>query len=192
MKKNLRIAGNVIFAVIMGFALIAGVFAIKSKMDGGIPDIAGHKLYIIMSGSMEPVLGTGSIVGVKPVKPDQILQGDIITFQDPQDNSHTITHRVVGIKMENGVLSFETRGDANNAADPKWAPAGGVIGKVGFHLPYVGYLMEFAKSKNGIVVFVILPGLVLLVTELTRLYKMLIKLSTGEVKAAPENKKLKT
>lgn len=171
-KKNLNALGNLIFISIIVFTLVISFFIVKSKINGGSPNIAGNKFYIVLSGSMKPVFDAGSIVAVKTVNPKVITAGDIITFKDQRDRNRIITHRVVDIKKENGSLFFITKGDANDAKDSSLVPAGNVIGKANFWLPYAGYAVNFTKSKKGIFILLIVPGMLYIISELISIYKL--------------------
>jgi signal peptidase len=171
-KKAINIFGNIIFASILLITLFVGFYVVKSKLDGGVPMVAGNKLYIVLSGSMAPVFDAGSLVGVKDILPEEVEVGDIVTFQDPADAERVITHRVLEIKENNGALSFVTKGDANDAQDPELIPEENILGRVSFSIPYIGYLTEFTRSKKGIVLLLIIPGVIFIATELVNLFKL--------------------
>lgn len=59
-----------------------------------------------------------------------------------------------------------TRGDANEDADPFIVPAENVVGKIWFHVPYLGYVIRFVKTPLGFLLTLCLPGLVLVVMEM--------------------------
>ena len=42
---------------------------------------------------------------------------------------------------------FITKGDANKTEDPVPAEASQIIGRVVFHLPYLGYVIHFLKAR---------------------------------------------
>src|SRR5690606_13199376 len=110
---------------------------------GGPPTLAGHQMYIVLSGSMSPAFDAGSLVFVKPVAAGEIQVGEIVTFRNPGDGEVVVTHRVVSVEETDEGIAFKTKGDANNIEDPELLPAGNVIGIVKFALPYMGYLMNF-------------------------------------------------
>lgn len=58
---------------------------------------------------------------------------------------------------------YETKGDNNNGPDLKPVLAENVIGKYGnITVPYVGYLLNYANSKAGAALLLIIPGICLL------------------------------
>ena len=80
----------------------------------GLPRAFGVEPMIVKSGSMEPVISTGSLTYINRRFPvEQIQIGDIIAYQ--AGNGVEILHRVVAIDRQNS--SIRTKGDANDSED---------------------------------------------------------------------------
>ena len=128
----------------------------------------GWSVDAILSGSMEPELKVGAVVITRPVDEEEIKTGDIITFYSPLSEQLT-SHRVIAAE---GGLSFyfQTKGDANEDADPFSVPSENVIGKVVFHIPYLGYVAQFVKTPFGFLLTLCLPGLIIVVMELRNIW----------------------
>lgn len=110
--------------------------------------LLGFRTYCVQSGSMEPVLKTGSMIFAR--KPEDIRVGDIVTFQKWDV---PVTHRVV--KIQNDM--YFTKGDANERADQGSVQRRELLGKIaelpggGYCVPYIGYIQTiFLKWKWGI------------------------------------------
>jgi signal peptidase I len=121
----------------------------------------GWRIDAVNSGSMEPELRVGSVVIIKPVDPETIVVGDIITYRIPSIDNTMVTHRVIEIKQSTS-LYFQTRGDANLKADPFIVSGSDLIGKLWVNIKGLGPFIEFLKTIYGFVLTVILPGIVLL------------------------------
>ncbi|MBW7571637.1 signal peptidase I [Caproiciproducens faecalis] len=169
--KILKTVGNVFFALLMVLIAFMLFFMVRSKMTGGAPKIAGHYMLVVLSGSMSPQFDTGSVAFVKPVDTGEIKKGDIITFKGFAGSDQMTTHRVVGINQTPNGLEFLTKGDANRTNDPDPIPGKNLIGKVSFTLPYLGYFMNFAQTKNGLLLLIIVPGALLLFFECRSLFQ---------------------
>jgi signal peptidase I len=126
--------------------------------------------YVVMSGSMEPKLKVGSVVIVHSAS--QYSVGDIVSFTPPGKTKDTVTHRIV--KAEDGVYS--TKGDANEEADLWQISNKNIVGKTEFVIPYLGYLVEFAKKPQGFIFFIIIPATIIVYEELRSIKKELAKL----------------
>lgn len=168
-----RVAGNVVTVVLLIMLFSLSFFLIQSRINEGTPTIAGYKMFVVLSGSMSPAFDTGSLVFVKPTEPLEIVENDIITFSSAADANRLTTHRVVGINRENG-LSFITRGDANDVNDPSPVPAENLVGRVTGSIPYVGYLFGFAQTRQGLILLIFVPGLLILLFEFRKIFGYLV------------------
>ncbi len=166
-----KIIGNMIF----GIMLLVVVFLLFSlayvRVSGGPPAIAGHQMYIVLSGSMNPAFDAGSMVFVKPTNPREINKGEIITYRGLGDRQQLVSHRVVSVNHTEDGITFTTKGDANDVPDPNPLPARNLVGKVVLAIPYLGYFMNFAQTKQGVIILVLIPAAILLVFELGNIYK---------------------
>jgi signal peptidase I len=179
----LRLAGNIITALLLIIMVGLSFFLIQSRINGGAPTIAGYQMYVVLSGSMNPAFDTGSVVFVKSTEPTEIVEGDIITFSSSGDATRLTTHRVIGINLSNG-LNFITKGDANNINDPSPVPAENVVGRVTGSVPYIGYLFGFAQTRQGLILLIFIPGLFLIIMELRRLFKYMVEAKVEQLKGS--------
>lgn len=160
MKGILKVVSNIVTSLLF-VMLICAVFAvIISKASGGEANLFGYQFKTVLSGSMEPNIQTGSVIAVRQTKGQpRFEKGDVVTYKAKDDI--LITHRIVKVKG-NG-KQYITKGDHNNAADPDPVPAGNIVGEyTGYTMPYLGYAMNFAASKEGNALLLILPGLLLI------------------------------
>ncbi len=131
--------------------------------------------FIVQSGSMEPELKLGSAIVIWP-KSNRIVspidfapkfqKDEIISFRQGKE---TFTHRIVGVEQNQGKIFYQTKGDANPAADIEKVPEENVIGKVVFSLPYFGYFIAFVKTKTGYITLIIIPATIIVYTELLKI-----------------------
>jgi signal peptidase len=170
-KKGLVATGNIVFIVFIVMMMCLVGLMIKGKLDGGVPKLGPYALYIVLSGSMNPQFDTGSLIAVKDAAPKDIKAGDIITFKTTDDAKMIITHRVMAINNVNGKLNFITKGDANDARDEAPVTEDRLIGQAVYWIPNVGYVTEFAKTKKGVFMMIIIPGALVLGGEILKLYR---------------------
>jgi signal peptidase len=131
----------------------------------------GWRVDAVFSGSMEPEIMVGSIIVTRAVEAETIKVGEIITFNSPLSEIPT-THRVVSVG-KGSELRFQTKGDANEDADPVTIPAQNVMGKVCFHVPYLGYVSQFTKTPLGFILLLCVPGLTIMVMEIRNVRRVL-------------------
>ena len=105
------------------------------------------RAHSVLSGSMEPRLPIGSVAITERVRTSSLQVGDVITFREPENPDHLITHRIASIRKTAGRLHYETKGDANDSKDP-WSVSlrGQSSYRVVAHVPYVGYVVTAVRD----------------------------------------------
>lgn len=132
-RKGICFVINTFFAVLLICVIGVGVL-------WGL----GIKPYIVLSGSMEPVIWTGSLVFVdEKYNYDDVKVGDVIAFKS---GDVSVTHRVLNIN-ENGEI--ETKGDNNDVSDGFSVSKDNFKGLSKFWIPKLGYMVNFLQSRRG-------------------------------------------
>lgn len=162
LKKIGKIVSNLITFLLFLLLILMLFLVISSKAAGGEPQIFGYQLKTVLSGSMEPGIQTGSIIVVKPGGDlTRFKEGDVITFKE--EENMLITHRITEVIKSGEHVMYRTKGDNNNAEDMNPVLSENVVAEyAGITIPYVGYFIDFAKSKNGSALLLILPGILLI------------------------------
>ncbi len=177
--KKIKTFSSFIYWVLLVSVLLIGLVAATSAFN--LP--GSYKIYAVQSGSMEPTIKTGSIVIIKPES--SYNRGDVVTFKDPQFPDATVTHRIFDVKQLNDQTVFITKGDANNAPDENPSSENQVVGREILAIPYLGYPIGFARTKNGFILLIIIPSTIIIYSELIN-----IKNETGKLIAAKKKRKL--
>lgn len=169
-KKIFDILSSILLLFLGLFIVYMLVFMFTNTKSNEPPTIFNHQIYIVQSNSMSPTFKTGSLLVIKHVDKDSISVGDIVTYRKNNDSLST-THRVVEIIDENNNRQFVTRGDANNMNDPVPVDEDDVLGKVTLFIPLLGYVMSFIRTKQGIILVIVIPALILMITQVIELFK---------------------
>jgi signal peptidase len=144
-----RTAGLLTGLAVLGAVAYVGLF------------VAGYRPVVVYSGSMEPGLGVGALAFVEDIPSEQVRVGDVITFSDPYQPGRLVTHRVVEtVERPEGGLAYRTKGDANLDRDPWTIALPDGAGRLAFDVPYFGYALWYAKTRE------VRTGLILLVSGL--------------------------
>ncbi len=175
MWVTLKWIGRVVIYLLLAFFILMVYFGVSTRIFGGPPAIFGREMYVVLSGSMEPGIHVGSVIFDTPnVDVSKLAVGDVITFKNPDDPSMMITHRIRNVYHHGSQLEFRTKGDANNATDPFLVPSQNVIAQYdNFTIPYIGYYLEFVKTKLGMGLMLIVPGALLIITQMISLVRTL-------------------
>ena len=151
-----RLAKSVVTIVLM-LAILVAILAFL------LPSLFSGRLAVIYSSSMQPAMPKGSLVMANAADPATIEVGDIIAFHPPDNPDITVSHRVIEV-IGGESLSFQTKGDAAGEADSYTVPAENLVGKVAWHIPYVGYplheIRQFAHSPWGLFLLIALPAMI--------------------------------
>jgi len=168
--------------------LITIVVVVASLLIVSVLPIPGNiKSYVVLSGSMEPSIKTGSVVFIKP---DSLYkQGDVITFGQSSKTQAPITHRIIETKVVNGTQVFMTKGDANNTADIAQIPKSDIQGKVFLTIPFLGYAVNFAKTRNGFILIILIPAVYIIIEQIIKIVKELSKKEGDKEQPQQENEK---
>lgn len=126
--------------VLTTLIIVVGVIFIGLYIFGITP-------YVVLSGSMEPTIKTGSLCFInKHVKYEKIKEKDIIGFKS--DNV-LVTHRVDSITDE----GFITKGDNNDNQDGGVVTKSNYVGKNIFWIPGLGYGIKLVQTTKGKIIF---------------------------------------
>ncbi|MBI5161756.1 MAG: signal peptidase I [Micrococcales bacterium] len=143
---------------LLGFVLLLAALVI------GVPAVSGSTPYTIVTASMEPSLPPGTLVVVKPVATADVRIGDVMTYQLKSGRPEVVTHRVIGIQQPDragGKVSFVTKGDANDTADPVVRPVQ-VRGTVWYSIPLIGWVNNVVNGDMRATVIPIAAALLFL------------------------------
>jgi signal peptidase len=125
-------------------------------------DILGRRLYVIMSGSMEPTIMTKQAIITEEVNDPQV--GDVIAFG--KDDFITV-HRIIKVYTEGDKKLYQTKGDNNNAEDKEVVSKDIIKGKVKYILPGVGETILFLQQH--LILLVVAIGALIIIIVIRRL-----------------------
>lgn len=129
-RSMLKGIGFVMLVLCLGIALAIGV----------VPRVLGGAALTVLTGSMQPTYAPGDMVVATPQ--EQYAIGDVVVFQPVSGDPTLVTHRVVAVRASADGAQYVTRGDANTRDDDPIVAAQ-VMGKVRYHVPYIGHLASF-------------------------------------------------
>ncbi|TFD97089.1 signal peptidase I SipW [Jeotgalibacillus sp. R-1-5s-1] len=137
------------------------LIVVISRITGNEPSFLGYQMKNVLSGSMEPVFMTGSVIQIKKTEHEgtEYDIDDIITFQK---ENKLITHRVVGKVINDREVLYTTQGDNNDGIDSTPVSASQIIGHyTGLTIPYIGYLLKITDTRLGSMLLLVVPGVML-------------------------------
>lgn len=145
--------GIKIYRIIQNFLLLL-IFLIAISL-GTMILILHIKPCVILSGSMEPEIPTGSICFIDE-KEKEAKVNDVICYERGDVN---IIHRVIRLEDD----GYITKGDNNDTHDFGVVRKEQIKGISKFHIPKVGYIANYIKTPKGVltvlICFILFTGL---------------------------------
>jgi signal peptidase len=152
-------------ATLVAGVAVVGVFAYTALI------VAGFKPVEVYSGSIVPTIRVGSVAFDRPVAGRSVRVGEVITFQDPYTKGRLVTHRVNRIIHTDHGLAYRTKGDANATRDPWTIALPDRVGRVSFSVPYIGYALWYAHTREVRTGLVVLVAILVLSAPLRRIWR---------------------
>lgn len=152
----------------LGLGVSFGLLGIVTLLAAAVvvvPWVSGSTPYTILTSSMEPGLPPGTLVVVKPIDPEEVRIGTVVTYQLYSGQDEVVTHRVIEIQsptVPGDDPSFITKGDANSEPDAKPVTAVQVRGAVWYSVPYIGWINNVVNGDMRAVVIPIVAGVLFL------------------------------
>lgn len=148
-NKFLKILGKIVSAIlwiVVILALAVLIMTVTSKRTS----IFGYRMYLIMSGSMEPTIHVRDAIITKEIDTPQT--GDVIAFE----NGGIITvHRIIQEYTEGDNKLYQTKGDNNSGIDSGLVQKYQVKGKVICNMPLLGRTVLYLQSHVEILFLLI-------------------------------------
>lgn len=159
-----------IIAVIILYIVRVNFFASNDKLG----DIRIN-IFTILTQSMYPTIKAGDVVVTYKNIDNKYDTGDVITFISENNGGINITHRIKEVYSLNNSFSYKTKGDNNNTSDSEIISGSNVLGKVILKVPKAGYIQQFLVSKTGWIVAVILPAMGIIIYDILKLIKVVVR-----------------
>lgn len=181
MKKAWNIIRKIIVWAIVVFSLGMMAFTIISvtTFDRADRSVFGYSAFIVLSDSMKATdFDAGDLVIIKQTDPSTLKEGDIISFQSPDETNYgeIVTHKIREVTTDDeGHPGFITYGTTTDSNDQGIVTYNLVIGKYQGHIPKVGTFFNFLKSVPGYFICIFTPFFILILVQARNSIKLFRK-----------------
>lgn len=141
----------------VSFIACVGILLILIFCDIFSPDvhreIFPYRFYYVLTNSMEPTIGTNSLVLVQTYDDNMKIEKDdiIVFFANRFGEEMAIMHRFSHLeKSEEGEVLYKTHPEGSDSLDMYETKQEDILGVYLFHIPYLGKIILFLKSVFGI------------------------------------------
>ena len=172
-----RILGALATALtgIVALLLVAAIALAVLVRHGPSGDLValGHPVFSVASGSMTPTFDTGDLIVDRALTASQaesLHKGEVITFRADSPATGgvpmTVTHRIYAVSRTLSplgvpVVSYQTKGDANNAPDAWTIHPNDVLGLYESRIASGGYVMTTLHRPLTFILLIMMPVLYL-------------------------------
>ncbi|MCL2775362.1 MAG: signal peptidase I [Oscillospiraceae bacterium] len=147
--------------IVTALALLLGISGINRDKP---MSVFGFRSFIVLTGSMNPTFDAGSLIIIKNTPEKNLKVGDIITYRPIAGDDTLLTHRIVQVSTgDDGVITYITRGDANNMDDPNPVQPDSILGKTMLHFNGLGTFIVNLRTPLGLIVMIAVIIIVLFV-----------------------------
>jgi signal peptidase len=132
---------------VVDLALLVALAAFAGLVVG--PHVLGYRTATMLTTSMAPGIDRGDVVVDTALPVAEIAPGMVITYHIPVGDQRVVSHRVLSADVgPDGSVTVQTRGDANEAADPWTATfaAGDTAWQVRMVVPGVGHAIRVLRT----------------------------------------------
>lgn len=195
MKKAWNIIRKIIMWAIVVFSLGMMAFTIISvtTFDRADRSVFGYSAFIVLSDSMKATdFDAGDLVIIKQTDPSTLKEGDIISFQSPDESNYgeIVTHKIREVTTDDeGNPGFITYGTTTDSNDQGIVTYNLVIGKYQGHIPKVGTFFNFLKSVPGYFICIFTPFFILILVQARNSIKLFRKYKKEQMEEIQAEKK---
>lgn len=195
MKKAWNIIRKIIVWAIVVFSLGMMAFTIISvtTFDRADRSVFGYSAFIVLSDSMKATdFDAGDLVIIKQTDPSTLKEGDIISFQSPDESNYgeIVTHKIREVTTDDeGNPGFITYGTTTDSNDQGIVTYNLVIGKYQGHIPKVGTFFNFLKSVPGYFICIFTPFFILILVQARNSIKLFRKYKKEQMEEIQAEKK---
>ena len=193
---DLNISRSTLATLAILIVLVVCLTWYAAHLNGGSLDFSDTEAKVVVSGSMdgEPRdydirnIPTGSLIMIHRVPSDSsdfyssLKVGDVLTFDYIHPVSHesmVVTHRIIAIDESSGVYTYTLKGDSvaddptNGSVQTVTSDSGDVIGKVVGVSHWLGVLAVFVSTWTGRLCLILIPCVILIVSEVRNIVRIL-------------------
>lgn len=203
-RLNPKLSRRSVISLVIVAVAVSAAAGYLWDCNGRSLDFSDTDVKIVVSGSMDGEPRTQYDIETIPVKsmvfihrvPDDprsfyssLKVGDVLTFDyvhPVSKESMVVTHRIVSISEDLGVYTYTLKGDSiaddptNGSVQVVTSSSGDIIGKVVGVSHVLGVLVLFLSTMTGKLCLIVVPCLILIVSEVLNIIRVLRNGDEGE------------
>lgn len=165
-NKVLRIIMMAIKAIVSLFIVIVVSIIFIQRISDNKLSLGGYSIYTIITESMVPKYKVFDMVISKKEDVSKLKVGDDVVYMGNKSDfaGKIVTHRIIEIDNENGIMEIHTKGIANSIEDPV-ITSDQVLGKVVMKSTILSFISRVVNNSYGFYFVIFVPFAILVVIE---------------------------
>ena len=155
----------IVILMILAIAFMITIY-FSFREAGAAPKVFGYYIYHTHAVNMAPKIPAGTAVFAKESEKNNVGQDSIVLCRI--DDKITLI-KVVDMLDENGRKYYIVRFSTSPENETYKIPVESVMAKAMYQDEFSGKLIDFATSKVGIVLVIIVPSILIILTQIIRL-----------------------
>ena len=168
--RSFSLLGNILLVCVLIVMAFISVILILDRISESVPQVGGYQVYVIKSDYFSPEVAAGSLAIGRKADLEQINTGDIITYRSAGDPAAIAAGRIAEINRENGLRMIDVSGAVASGERQSVAPEA-VIGRLIYAVPYIGYLVDYAQTREGLILLIFVPGILIIIFQISKIIK---------------------
>ncbi len=166
-NKVYKISSTIIKAVFSFIVILIVLVIFIQRVSNNKATLGGYSIFTIISSSMVPEYNVGDMVVAKVKDFEDINIGDDVVYYGTEADfkDKIVTHRVISKTNVDGKYIFETKGIANEIADPK-IDESQIKGVVIFKGVIISAISKLVNNMYGFYFLLFIPLAVLIFLEI--------------------------
>lgn len=174
LKIIFKLIKNIVkFAVSLFCILLIAIILIQRFSNNEVT-LFGFRIFNVATESMVPKYNVGDILIVKSIEPDDVKEGDDITYLGEVGSfaNRIVTHKVIKIELDkNGEKIFHTKGIANDSEDPT-IKGHQIYGKVLYKFIAISYFSNIINNMYCMYILLFVSIGIVMIMEIRDYRKM--------------------
>lgn len=160
-ENKTYIVCRTIIKVLLYVILLSVIFmVIVQRVSNNSVAVGGIRMYIVASGSMEPLYTVGDVLIAKSTPASELQIGDTVTYLGDSGSvsGMIITHNIIDKRLKDDKYEFITQGLANEYADHP-IDESQIYGKVVYKVKFLSWLSRIITNLKWYFIVCFIVGL---------------------------------
>ncbi len=157
-NKVLKIVRRIVSTILTILLVLVFFVVLVQKITNNRINLGGYGIYTVITGSMEPEYKVKDLILSSKKEARDINVGDDVVYvgKEGSVNGKTVIHRVIEKNVNNGKITFITKGINNSLSDPEIDDSQ-ILGVVKHKLHILSFCSHTINNIYGLIFLIVIP-----------------------------------